>query len=64
MYLLDTDHMSILERGGTAALTLTLKLSALSDSEVATTIVSYEEQCKGWLAKTAREKDEFEDWTV
>ncbi|WP_395092387.1 type II toxin-antitoxin system VapC family toxin [Armatimonas sp.] len=58
MYLLDTDHMSILERGGTAALTLTLKLSALSDSEVATTIVSYEEQCKGWLAKTAREKDE------
>ncbi len=58
MYVLDTDHMSILERGGTPALTLTLKLSALPDSEIATTIISYEEQCRGWLAKTAREKDE------
>lgn len=43
MHILDTDHMSILERGGTPALTLTLKLSTLADSEVATTIVSYEE---------------------
>ena len=58
MYLLDTDHMSILERGGTSALTLTLRLSTLSDSQIATTIISYEEQCKGWLAKTSREKDE------
>src|SRR5579862_1322541 len=58
MYVLDTDHMSILQRGGTPALTLTMKLSKLSDAEIATTIISYEEQCKGWLAKTAREKDE------
>ena len=58
MYLLDTDHMSILERGGTPALTLTLKLSVLPDSQIATTIISYEEQCKGWLAKTSRDKDE------
>ena len=58
MHVLDTDHMSILERGGTSALTLNLKLGALADSEIATTIVSYEEQCRGWLAKTAREKGE------
>ena len=58
MYILDTDHMSILERGGTPALQLTLKLSTLPDWQVATKIVSYEEQCKGWLAKTAKEKDE------
>ena len=58
MYLLDTDHMSILERGGTPALQLTLKLSTLPDWQIATTIVSYEEQCKGWLAKTSRERDE------
>src|SRR5438045_2814093 len=58
MYVLDTDHMSILEREGTPALTLTLKISAILDSEIATTIVSYEEQCKGWLAKTARERNE------
>ena len=58
MYILDTDHMSILERGGTPALALTLRVSALSSSDFATTIVSYEEQCKGWLAKTSREKNE------
>ena len=58
MYVLDTDHMSVLERGGTSALTLTLKLSALPNSQIVTTIISYEEQCKGWLAKTSREKDE------
>ena len=48
--------MSVLRRGGLPALQLTLKLSMLADSELATTIVSYEEQCKGWLAKTARDK--------
>lgn len=58
MYLLDTDHMSILERGGTPALHLTLKLSTFPDWQITTTIVSYEEQCKGWLAKTSKEKDD------
>lgn len=47
MYILDTDHMSILERGGVPALQLTLKLSRVPDALIATTIVSYEEQCKG-----------------
>jgi tRNA(fMet)-specific endonuclease VapC len=58
MVILDTDHMSVLERGGSGALTLAMKLGVLSDRDIATTIISYEEQCKGWLAKTAREKDE------
>ena len=58
VYLLDTDHMSILQRGGTAALPLTLRLSILADRQIATSIVSYEEQCKGWLAKTARARDD------
>ncbi len=56
MYLLDTDHMSLLERGGTPALQLTLRLNPFPDWQIATTIVSYEEQCKGWLAKTSRER--------
>ena len=58
MIILDTDHMTILERGGSGSLGLVLRLGNLADSEVSTTIVSYEEQCKGWLSKTAREKDE------
>jgi tRNA(fMet)-specific endonuclease VapC len=58
MHVLDTDHMTVLERGGAAALPLSLRLNGLADTEIATTIVSYEEQCKGWLAKTSRERDE------
>ena len=58
MVLLDTDHMSILERGGSSARLLTLKLSELPESQIATTIVSYEEQCKGWLAKTSNARGE------
>ena len=58
LYILDTDHMSLLERGGTPSLPLSLNLSAVPEPDIATTIISYEEQCKGWLAKTSREKDE------
>lgn len=50
--------MTVLERGGSGAIALSLRLDALVDSEIATTIISYEEQCKGWLARTAREKDD------
>ena len=55
MYVLDTDHMSTLERGGSNALLLATKLSPIADSQIATTIITYEEQCRGWLAKTAKE---------
>jgi len=55
VYILDTDHMSMLERGGAPALALVTKLSAIDDLLIATTIITYEEQCRGWLAKTAKE---------
>jgi len=55
MFVLDTDHMSTLERGGSSALMLVTKLSPVEDALIATTIVTCEEQCRGWLAKTARE---------
>jgi tRNA(fMet)-specific endonuclease VapC len=58
MYILDTDHMSVLERGGHTAMPLVQRLSAISDNDVATSIVNYEEQCRGWIALTNREKDE------
>lgn len=54
MYLLDTDHLSILERGGAGALQLTLRLSSVPDSEIVTCVVVYEEQMRGWLAEGAR----------
>ena len=41
MNLMDTDHTSLLERGGAPALPLTLKLSGLRASEIAASIVTY-----------------------
>lgn len=54
MYLLDTDHLSILTRGGLAAQPLRARLSSIEPSEIATTIVTYEEQTRGWLSYAAR----------
>jgi len=54
LYLLDTDHLSILQRGGAESLRLTVRLSEVTDSEIVTCIVVYEEQMRGWLAQGAR----------
>lgn len=56
MLVLDTDHLSDLDRGSTAGLALGRRLEASSD-EVATTIVSAEEQLRGWLAQIHVEKN-------
>jgi tRNA(fMet)-specific endonuclease VapC len=49
MYLLDTDHLSILERGGAVAVKLSMKLAQVSPEKIAVTIITYEEQTRGWL---------------
>src|SRR5437899_12571715 len=54
MVLLDSDHMSLLQRGGESGQRITQRLSHLPPDEVATTIVNYEEQMRGWLARLAR----------
>lgn len=54
MYLLDTDHLTILERGGEACQTLRMKLSQVNADKISTTIISYEEQTRGWLARVAQ----------
>ena len=56
MYLLDTDHMSLLERGGAEGETLRIRLRSIPPDDAATTIISYEEQTRGWLARIARAK--------
>lgn len=47
MWLLDTDHLSILERGGSTALALQMRLGQVPAKQLATTIVNYEEQMRG-----------------
>jgi tRNA(fMet)-specific endonuclease VapC len=49
MYILDTDHLSVLDRGGVAAQILAQRLSQVDSRQVVTTIISYEEQMRGWL---------------
>lgn len=54
MYLLDTDHISLLHRAGEEGKRIALRLSSLPPELVTLSIVSYEEQMRGWLSEIAR----------
>lgn len=54
MYVLDTDHLSLLETDSGDALTLQMRLETVPPEQLATTIVNYEEQMRGWLERAAR----------
>lgn len=58
LYLLDTDHMTALERGGTGAGPLAGRLRAISADDYGTTIISFEEQTRGRLAQIHGAKDD------
>ncbi len=48
--ILDTDHLTILQRESSEADRLLRRLDLLAAEEIATTIVSFQEQVQGWLA--------------
>jgi tRNA(fMet)-specific endonuclease VapC len=54
MFVLDTDHMSLLEWDNAGAFLLRERLAECDPADVATTIISYEEQVRGWMAYIAR----------
>ena len=56
MLILDTDHLSILERDTIEAFNLGRRLAAVPPEEVAVTIITYEEQMRGWFAVIAQAK--------
>jgi len=56
MWILDTDHLTILERGGSSAFAVQLRLDQVPTSEIGTTIINYEEQMRGWLSHAAKAK--------
>jgi tRNA(fMet)-specific endonuclease VapC len=58
MYVLDTDLLSLLEwPEGDTARRLQLRLDALPhDAQVVTTVISYEEQTRGWFGLLAKAK--------
>ncbi len=54
MYILDTDHLSVLDRGGTQAQRLIQRLANVRSNQVVASIISYEEQMRGWLSYIAK----------
>lgn len=56
MLVLDTDHLVELDLGSSAGVVLRERLEASSE-EVSTTIISAEEQLRGWLAQIHRVPD-------
>ena len=54
MVVMDSDHMSLLERGGEECKRIQARLRGMPLNDVATTIVSYEEQLRGWLSRIAK----------
>jgi tRNA(fMet)-specific endonuclease VapC len=56
MVVLDTDNVSLLERRATSpeGRILAERLDPIAASEQATTVISYEEQLRGWLAVLAK----------
>lgn len=55
MFVLDTDHFSLLEwSAGVERANLLRRLNVVSADEVFTTIITYEEQTRGWMAHAAR----------
>jgi tRNA(fMet)-specific endonuclease VapC len=56
--LLDTDHVNVLKYPDQPQfVTLTSQLNASADQDVATTIITVEEQMRGWLAWINRSDD-------
>jgi tRNA(fMet)-specific endonuclease VapC len=55
--VLDTDHMSALEWGlGEVGQRLIARLNSVPIGEAATTIITFEEQTRGWLSVLARSR--------
>jgi tRNA(fMet)-specific endonuclease VapC len=58
VFILDTDHVSLLERGESRESDrLKARLNGLDDADVAVTIITFEEQARGWLAYLARARN-------
>lgn len=58
MVVLDTDLLTLVQhKRGKAVDRLSFRLGELTDDEIAATIISYEEQMRGWLALLSAARD-------
>src|SRR5438552_2147953 len=57
MFIVDTDVLSIIHEGwGPAYQNLSRRLKDVGDTELAVTIITFEEQTRGWLSYISRSK--------
>lgn len=49
MYILDTDHLSLIQRNGLDGRRIRRRLAAIEEDQAAVTIITYEEQVRGRL---------------
>ena len=56
MYILDTDHLSIADQDTLEGFQLRRRLAVVPPEQVHVTIITYEEQMRGWLTYIARAK--------
>lgn len=56
MYILDTDHLSLIQRNGQECRRILARLATAEAAEVAVTIITYEEQVRGRLSVISRAK--------
>ena len=56
MYILDTDHLSLIQRNGQEGRHILEKLATVKNAQVAVSIITYEEQVRGRLSIISRAK--------
>jgi tRNA(fMet)-specific endonuclease VapC len=56
MYILDTDHLSFIQRNGKEGKKILSRLAILDNPEVAVTVITYEEQVRGRLSFLSKAK--------
>jgi tRNA(fMet)-specific endonuclease VapC len=56
MYILDTDHLSFIQRNGKEGKNILARLADLENPEIAVTIITYEEQVRGRLLFLSKAK--------
>lgn len=54
MFILDTDHMTLVQRAGVEGARIRQRIHEVGADDVYTSIVSFEEQTRGWLAYASR----------
>jgi tRNA(fMet)-specific endonuclease VapC len=54
LYLMDSDHISLIDRAGPEGARILARIAALPPDSVAVSLISYEEQMRGWMAEIAR----------